>query len=57
MTATASPARRQSSSQRVIKVSPAQVKAARLIVKRAAEGRGTASPAVRAMANARPAAK
>lgn len=56
MTATASPARRQSS-HRVIKVSPAQVKAARLIVKRAAEGRGTASPAVRAMANARPAAK
>lgn len=38
---------------RVIKVSPAKVRVARLIVKRADEGKGTATEAVRAMAKAR----
>lgn len=37
---------------RVIKVSPAKVRVARLIVKRADEGKGTVTDAVRAMAKA-----
>lgn len=41
---------------KTLKATRAQVHAARLIVSRAARGIGTASPAVRALANAKPAA-
>jgi hypothetical protein len=40
---------------KTINVTRAQVRAAQLIVRRAARGIGHASPAVRAIANARPA--
>lgn len=40
---------------KVIWVNRAQVRAARLLVKRAERGIGEASPAIRAIANARPA--
>lgn len=41
--------------ERVLKVDRAQVRAAKLILKRAERGLGTASPAIRAIANAKPA--
>lgn len=40
---------------KTVRVTRAQVSAARLLVKRAEKGLGTAGPAVRAIANARPA--